>query len=113
MLETEKIIARVDDLTPNQYTKQQKLDWIDELDRKIDVELRKTHYIPEGEQLENPYHDEMYTYWLQAKIALQNAEIAKYNQQITMFNSEYSEFGSWVNRKYFPKQPCGGNRFHF
>lgn len=113
MLETEKLIARVDELTPNQYTKNQKLEWIDQLDQKIDVELRQTHCIPHHKPLENPYNDDLYVYWLQAKIALQNAEIAKYNQQITMFNSKYNEFESMVNRKYFPKQPCCGNRFHF
>lgn len=59
MLETEKLIARVDDLTPNQYTKDQKLEWIDQLDQKIDVELRQTHYIPHDKTLDNPYDDVM------------------------------------------------------
>jgi len=113
MLDTEKLIAKVDALMPNQYTKDQKLNWIEQLDHKIDIELRQTHCIPEGKELDNPYEDDLYSYWLQAMIALQNAEIAKYNQQISMFNTTYDQFESLVNRTYFPKQPCGGNRFHF
>ena len=113
MLDTEKLIAKVDALTPNQYTKEQKLNWIEQLDNKIDVELRQTHCIPDLDDLDNPYEDDLYAYWLQAQIALQNAEIAKYNQQITMFNTNYGQFEALVNRKYYPKQPRGGNRFHF
>ena len=113
MLYTVKLIAKVDALTPNQYSKEQKLNWIEQLDHKIDIELRQTHCIPPAEELENPYADDMYSYWLQAMIAQQNAEIAKYNQQISMFNAFYRDFEAFVNRKYFPKQPCGGNRFHF
>ena len=113
MLDKEKLIAKVDALTPNQYNKEQKLNWIEQLDHKIDVELRQTHIMKPGEQLENPYEDDMYAYWLKAMIDQENAEIAKYNQQITLFNSTYSEYESYVNRNYFPKQPCGGNRFHF
>lgn len=113
MLDTEKIIAQVDALTPNQYNKEQKLNWLEQLDNKIDVELRQTHIIPCGKDLENPYEDDLYINWLQAQIAFQNAEIPKYNQQITLFNSYYAQFEALVNRKYFPKQPCGGNRFKF
>ena len=113
MLDTEKLIAKVDALTPNQYSKEQKLNWIAQLDHKIDIELRQTHCIPEGRELENPYEDDLYAYWLQAMINHQNAEIAKYNQQITLFNTTYGQFESLVNREYFPKQPAGGNRFRF
>ena len=113
MLDTEKLIAKVDALTPNQYSKEQKLNWIEQLDHTIDIELRQTHCIPDGEELENPYEDDMYTYWLQAQIALQNAEVAKYNQQITMYNAKRKEFDAFVNRKYFPKQPKFGNRFRY
>lgn len=113
MLDTEKLIAKVDALTPNQYSKDQKLNWISQLDHKIDIELRKTHMIPEDEELKNPYEDDLYTYWLQAMIALQNAEIAKYNQQISMFNNTYGQFEALVNRTYYPVQPKPGNRYIF
>lgn len=113
MLDTEILIAKVDALMPNQYSKEQKLNWIEQLDHKIDVELRQTHVLKRGQDIENPYENDMYTYWLKAMINQENAEIAKYNQQITLFNTTYNEFESFVNRKYFPKQPCGGNRFHF
>ena len=113
MLDTEKIIAKVDDLTPNQYSKEQKINWLDQLESKIDIELRQTHIVPDDDLLDNPYENDLYVYWLQAQIALQNAEIAKYNQQITLFNTYYDEYGAFINRKYFPKQPVSGNRFHF
>ena len=113
MLDAEKLIAKVDALMPNQYTKEQKLNMIAELDKQIDIELRKTHYIPEDKPLNCPYDSDMYAYWLKARICLENAEIAKYNQQITMFNTEYGKFSALVNRTYSPRQPRGGNRFHF
>ena len=113
MLDTEKLIANVDALMPNQYSKDQKIFWIEELDRKIDYELRKTHIIPEDEELKDPHESDMYQCWLKAMICKENAEIAKYNQQITMFNTYYAQFESWVNRTYYPVQPKPGNRYIF
>lgn len=113
MEDAEKIVARVDELTPNQYTLDQKLYWIDQLEAKIDKELRQTHVIPEDEEMENPYSDDLYPYWLQAMIAQQNSEVGKYNQHITLFNAKYAEYCAYINRKYTPVHASPGNRFLF
>ena len=60
-----------------------------------------------------PYGDELYTYYLQAMIAFNNAEVSKYNQRIVMFNSQYSMFAAHYNRTHKPRSVRRGNRFLF
>lgn len=109
----QEVIAIVDDLTPNQYRTDQKIRWLSTLDGKIFHEVVKTHlgggcfyqgYETDEEELlvEPPYAEDIYTRYLQARIAAENNEIAKYDQYQTLFNSAYNDFTAWYNRTHKP-----------
>ena len=76
---------------------------------------RKPPYHSEDDLLAivDPYGSSVYSHYLQAMIASENAEIAKYNQQKTLFDSAYQEFCDYFNRTYMPAGPRSGNRVKF
>lgn len=75
----------------------------------------KPPYDDPGDELivKDPYGSDIYCHYLQAMIALENAESSKYNQQITVFNSAYREWTDMYNRTHMPVQARDGNRFRF
>lgn len=119
------IITRVDVLEPNQYSQNDKLAWLSQLDGQIFEELILTHEHPHGATFEpysmlsdhllvpEPYGSEMYLYYLQAMIADQNGETAKYNQQISLYNVAYLNYANRYNRTHRPIRIRGGNRLRF
>ena len=79
------IIDRLDGLEPNQYSPEQKLRWLSILDGKIYEEVLSpretepkgfTEYVNGNEELlvPFPYGDDVYLNYLQAMVALENAE---------------------------------------
>jgi hypothetical protein len=110
------IIAKVDELTPNQYSTEQKIGWLSTLDGKIYHEIIRTHagadriYYPiEGYDSDDyelivrpPYADDLYVSYLQSRIAAENNEITKYGQFSALFNQAFADFSSWYNRSHRP-----------
>ena len=107
------MIAHVDDLSPNQYTYEQKAAWLSSFDGKVFQEVTKTHeggpetFPPHGSEddellIEEPYAQDVYANYLLAKIAEANAEIPKYNLYMTLFNTEYGQWVSWYHRTHLP-----------
>ncbi len=119
----QNVIARVDELEPNQYSEQMKMDWLTELDGKIWEEVIRTHEDPPRESFEPyssatsellvgfPYAADLYCWFLQARIAAENAEAAKYMQMGAMYNDALQNWTDWYNRTHRPKS--GGSRFLF
>ena len=116
------VLNRVDELEPNQYSTEQKMRWLTVLDGKIFEEIIKTHMSPirtefneysdTGEELlvPFPYADDLYSWYLQAKIAAENSESGKYEQARIIYNDALKQFGDWYNRNHMP---IGGVRFWF
>lgn len=116
-----ELIDHVDDISPNQYTEDQKIAWISGFDGKVFREVIMTHETPYGmiwpydgtESREDellirePYALDVYSNYLLAKIAEANAEIPKYNLYSTLFNTEYSQFVSYFHRTHKPRQGEG------
>lgn len=110
------IIYRVDDLEPNQYRNDQKKKWLSLLDGQIFEEIIKTHENPVREVflpydnydeellVPYPYGEELYSWYLQAMIAAENAESDKYDQMMSMYNSVFIQFTNWYNRTHRPKK---------
>ena len=110
------IIYRVDDLEPNQYRIDQKMKWLSLLDGQIFEEIIKTHeepvrevFLPYDNHDEEllvpyPYGEELYSWYLQAMIAAENAESDKYDQMMSMYNSVFIQFTNWYNRTHRPKK---------
>ena len=115
-------IALVDVLEPNSYTEQQKILWLNELDGQVFHELILTHEHEEGaeftplsseeDELLIPFpYTEIYNYWMQARIAIENAETQKYAVQMQLFNAAYENYCHFVNRTH---RPIGAwNRWRF
>lgn len=115
-----KIIERVDENRPNSFSTASKVAWLAELDGKIssdvflmDVsELRQFSYDPETdmdtELLVRFPHDDIYYYWLTAKIDAENGEYDKYQNTMQLYNASYNNFVSWFLDIYEPGQTCNG-----
>ena len=115
-LRINNLIWRIDDLEPNQYSDSQKMKWLSLLDGQIFEEIIKTHedpiresfsaYIDGNEELlvPYPYGEELYSWYLQAMIAAENAESDKYDQMMGMYNSVFTQFANWYNRTHRPKK---------
>ncbi len=106
-------ISLTDALEPNQYTEQQKITWLDRLDGQIFNEIILTHEHEEGaeytplslgtDELLVPFpYTNIYNYWLQAMIAMENSEGSKYTMQMQLFNAAYENFSHYYNRNHRP-----------
>lgn len=118
-----EIIARTDELEPNQYETEQKMRWLSALDGQIFEEVIKTHEDPPRETFQEytaeedellvpfPYAEELYGWYLQAMIAAENAESAKYSQMLELYNGIFLQYANWYNRTHRPKR--ASERFWF
>lgn len=109
-------IELVDELRPNQYTRDIKIAWLSTLDGRIYNEVFCTHegnqvasmprYTEESGEVEllipYPYAEDIYNYFLQAMIDKENGEATRYNQSITMYNSAFRAFANAYNRTHMP-----------
>lgn len=107
-----KIIETVDLLRENAFPLELKVRWIGELDALIaaevmlmDVsEMEQFQYDPETSLAFTPLvrfpHDNMYHYWLCAKIDAENGEYNRYQNSMQLYNSAFLEFRTWFSRAY-------------
>ena len=58
-----------------------------------------------------PYDTDIYNYFLQSRIDLENGEIGKYNQSNTMYEDAFSRYSEYVNRCRMPRQSVPFIRF--
>lgn len=110
-------IDRVDDLKPNDYSQEEKVIWLSNLDWMVKTEIIDTHEGAEdvtfdGYEINAPIdtemlipkpYEELYIHWLESRIDYANGEYAKYNNSITMFNNLYAAFTRYYNRTHTPK----------
>lgn len=118
-------INKTDARRPNTYTPEDKVEWLDHVDRMIKLRIIDTHvggdavafagYTIDTDQqtqlLAQAPYDELYLRWLEAQIHYHNDEIKKYNVAITMFNTAYEGFANYYNRTHMPI--ATGSRFIF
>lgn len=107
----------VNNLKPNQYSIEDKVDWLSFLDLKIINDVLKTHegydrkydmftgYSPDKLEVQlvvpSPY-DRVYTAYLNMKIDEANGETARYNNSASMYNAYLLEFKKWWNKTHMP-----------
>lgn len=110
-------IDQVDNVKPNQYGIEEKVEWLSFLDGIIINDVIKTHegYNNEYEDfdgysadklgkkliVDKPY-DKLYVAYLKMKIDEANGETARYNNSATMFNSYLLEFKKYYNKTHMP-----------
>ena len=109
-------INRIDAVKPNNYTQDEKIEWLSRLDWAIKVEIVDTHegadaVIFDGYSENTPLeteliapapYDDVYLKWIEAQIDYANGEIGKYNNAIRAYEDVYTAFESWYNRKHKP-----------
>lgn len=127
------IIKIVDNLKPNAYPDIAKIQWLSKLDGQIAKEILATHednpliteenptgafegYVSDTPLdtkllIPYPYDEDVYCFYLQAKIDQENSEINKYNQSISLYNAAISSFQNMWNREHRPIKK--GMRFKF
>lgn len=111
-------INKIDALKPNNYTQDDKIKWLSNLDGIIKAEIIDTHEgfedvvfngynydVPIDTVLLVPHpYDDIYIKWLESQIDYTNAEYGKYNNSVTAYNTAYSAFERYYNRQHLPKQ---------
>ena len=128
-MKLQQAIDRVDEMRPNMQSRELKIAGISELDGLIWKELIMKHVMKpeeydryekdeegrpvmpeydsdtdEGQKLLVPApYDNIYLYWLMAKIDEQTLETEKYNNDRAMFNASYESFSDYWTRNHMPK----------
>lgn len=122
MAKIKDVIARVDEVKPNAFSQAQKLYWLAQLDGRVAADVMLM-YISDIQQFNYQHpddlerellvsfpHEEIYDYWLQAKIDEANGEDSKYMNTMEAFNAAWNNFVCWFARTYQPARgyPNGG-----
>lgn len=114
-----EIIARVDEIKPNAFSENLKLNWLTGLNGKIaaDVfllDIAEIRNLPHGAEAANceplvgfPY-EEIYDEYLAAKIDAANGEANEYQNRMQIYDAYYTNFVIWFKSTYDPIQgnPC-------
>ena len=122
-------IDQVDKMKPNQYTEEDKIRWISEVEHSVFYDIIVTHRRPwwrhkKDEMVRySPYttedmdkeliapfpYDSLYTAYLKMKIDEENQETQRYNASATLFNAYLDEFAKHINKT---RMPVGRNAYH-
>lgn len=111
-----EVISKVDELKPNTYTTEDKVEWLSNLDARVKSKIIDAH--EGGEQVQfhgydsvldkdtellvpAPY-DEMYLSWLEAQIDYYNGEDERHNNAIMRFNNAYEDYKKHYTRTHMP-----------
>ena len=111
-----EVLRKTDMIKPNRFTKEQKIGWLDEIERQIWYDIVCTHdnpmrigkpaydinTDPDTVLIAPAPYDELYCLYLQCQIDLGNMEIAKYNNNRTLFNNALMSFRDYWNRTFMP-----------
>lgn len=103
-----------DRLVPNAYTETDKVRWLMSLDQLIYKDVITTHegaadvtepVYTAGDMtreliVPEPYAEDVYVNYLQAKVAQNNGEDAKYNKAITFYNDAYTIYARAYNESH-------------
>lgn len=114
----QEAIKKVNEIEPNQYSTDLKIDWLSRLDSQIWREVIITHeredpctefvaYTdatdPQQKLLVDAPDDEgIYINYLKAKIYESNHEMGKYNQAIVFYNDAYMNYKNYYNSTHMP-----------
>ena len=114
-----EVVEPVDLLCPNQYSQEQKLQWLGELEGRIclDVHLMGEKQLEQvrqswpGTLLVGWPHSDVYRHWLLAKLHQADGELELYQNRMESFNASYQNYVNWYIRTYDPAHtpaPGGG-----
>lgn len=106
----DSIISRVDEIKPNSFTQEQKLDFISELDSHLFDDIIKpynpdaTEFVPytsvSQDVIASDRYKDMYVFYIEAKIDFNNKENTDFNNDMVMYNNAYMEFNKAYIRNH-------------
>lgn len=108
------IIDHVDELTPNAIAQETKLEWLmlleTDLRRNVLDRYENPPDLNDTELCVPPPYQELYQFYLEAKIHKAHGEIERYDNSAVEFNAKRLEFEGWYNSTHSYKLP---KRRHF
>ena len=123
-MELGKMIAMVDQMKPNQYTKEMKTKWLSEVESTVVNEIFNMAY---GEDVVFDGYDynkdmekelmipdtnlDIYQYYLFAKIDYQNSELERYNNDTAMYYAALEDYAKPYRRTHRQKPLRGFHNF--
>ena len=110
----DEVIDYFDEQCPNQYSRENKIAWISELDELIFENIIKDRENPQiteftpysietdsSQKLLVPFmFREIYRFFIEKSIAYSNRETIAYNNALQMFEAYYDNYFSWYNRNH-------------
>ena len=114
-------ITRLDLQKQNTCTRQEKLNWLSELDGLIRAQILDTHegktevHLPYEDPVADtatllvlPPYDGLYLWWLEAKVDYQNGEFIRFNNAMELFQAGLRDFAAQYHRDHKSR---GGTKF--
>ena len=111
-----ELIAEVDENRPNQFDKEKKTGWINEIEAKVvravinramwnEVVFNPYQYELDAEKelLVPDDHKDVYETYLYAKMDYTNGEIERYNADAAMHQAAWTDFAAEYRRHHYPK----------
>ena len=106
----EEVITRVDELKPNAFTNEQKTEWINKVETRVQTEIMD---VPENEMVvydyeadhgrellvKMPYRD-IYDYFLMAMIDYMAGDIPSYQNSMTMYNAAFDSRAKAIRQNH-------------
>lgn len=104
-------LEQIKNLKPSQYSDEQLIGWLSNLDGQIHHDLLSAYGVPApqlpydttmmGRELLVPApDDELYLSYLMAKIDLHNAEYERYNNNMMLFNAQLQSYFNTYTRSH-------------
>ena len=113
-LTLDEAISYFDSQCPNHYSRENKTEWINELDEFVYESVIRERENPEISEF-TPYDTdtsgdtellipkmfkEAYRYYLEKSVAYSNREIASFNNASRMFQAYFENYFAWYNRNH-------------
>lgn len=108
-----KILKQIDERKPNSYSRDQKIDWINELEEAVQLFLGldrsdwvryDADSLDEETVISSP-HDRLYVLWLKCKIDFDNEEYESYGNQQAQFDADLTEWKKFALRSGLVNSP--------
>ncbi len=120
-MQLKQVLARVDEIKANDWSRELKVGWLNEIEHQVKIEVFDTHVMSEEEKkradafvgyddktdeetvllVPDPF-SRLYQYYLEAQIARADGDASQQQDATTLFDNEYISYKRYVNRTRMP-----------
>lgn len=111
-----EVLSYFDNQVPNQYSDEEKIRWLNEIEAQIYNDIILTHKDADEiafhgfttdtdintQMIVDLEYSELYRFWLEKSVHYDNGEIDRMNNAMTMFQTYYDNYFSYYNRNHRP-----------